>query len=852
MLTFPNLIKIVSFIIFFYLSSLSSAFSNASYDGVTFQGSFNQPYGIEFNNDGSKMFILDKKASKVFTYALSTAYDSSSAGGLQHTMNLASNQHMDITFNNNGTKVYFVDQNQDTVIEYPLSSAYDLSSAGTAINTNISAQANRASGITFNNDGTKMYIADSDSAVSGNTGNDVVIEYSLSSAYDTSDPTYVRLFNVTNSLSNPSIGSIRFNNDGTKVFFTDNHRNAIQVYSLSTAYNVSTMSRLGEFSVSTQGAAEPVGMTFNSSGTKLYVVDYQDDDVYQYSVSPAYDLLAEADTTAPTMTISSSTSGVTNGSTTSESSIALTFTSSEATSNFAVGDITVSGGAISNFATSSSTVYTATFTPNTESATIDVAAGTFTDAADNNNTAATQFAFSYDVTSPTMTIASSNVSSGDTSNDSSIALTFTASEITANFVEGDITVSGGSLSNFTASSATVYTATFTPSGIGTNTIDVAAEVFTDAVGNNNRAATQFVWTYQRTNPFDTAANLAVVETQIASTLRATSIAADAVDARLSSLNFGKQATLNQGIALAYNGSNEQIAKLFNYTLNKLNLERDINAEWNIWTTGSITIGESDRTATKSGIDFELQNIGIGIDKRYSLSYLYGFSMHHSNSEDEIDAINNVDTQTVSISSYHNLELPNNQNINATFIYSESDIETQRRGTDNTTYYYGYRDAYALQMSVGYALQFNFGDVSIAPNGKFDYGLIKLERFSESAGIDSMTFYDQHIHSSALSLGAKFAYNKSFETKHYSFMPYAEFAIEENLTDTSNLYAVYGAGTSQLFTKAMKRDYDNAFKILFGSDITYQDQNIGRLSLQRIDQLDHGEEHSIQFDINISF
>ena len=116
----------------------------------------------------------------------------------------------------------------------------------------------------------------------------------------------------------------------------------------------------------------------------------------------------------------------------------------------------------------------------------------------------------------------------------------------------------------------------------------------------------------------------------------------------------------------------------------------------------------------------------------------------------------------------------------------------------------------------------------------------------------MTFYDQHIHSSSLSLGAKFAYNKSFETKHYSFMPYAEFAIEENLTDTSNLYAVYSAGTSQLFTKAMKRDYDNAFKILLGSDITYQDQNIGRLSLQRIDQLDHGEEHSIQLDINIPF
>ena len=462
--------------------------------------------------------------------------------------------------------------------------------------------------------------------------------------------------------------------------------------------------------------------------------------------------------------------------------------------------------------------------------------------------------FDTDSTSPTMTISSSTVSDGATSNDSSISLTFTSNEATSNFDVADISVSGGTLSNFAASSTTVYTATFTPSGDGTTTIDVAAEVFTDAAGNNNSAASQFVWIYQnqRANPFNTTANLAVVETQIASTLRATSISADAVDARLSSLNFDKQTTFNPGIALAYNGSNEQIAKLINYTLNKLNLERDINAEWNIWTTGSITIGESDRTATKSGIDFELLNIGIGIDKQFSPSYLYGFSMHHSNSEDEIDDINNVDTQTVSISSYHNLELPNNQNINATFIYSESDIETQRRGTDNTTFYYGYRDAYALQMSLGYALQFDFGDVSIAPNGEYDYGLIKLERFSESAGIDSITFYDQHIHSSALSLGAKLAYDKPFKTGDYSLKPFGELSIEENLTDTSNLYAVYSARTSQLFTKAMKRDYDNAFKILIGSDIKYQDQSIGRLSLQHIDQLDHAEEHSIQININIPF
>ena len=61
-----------------------------------------------------------------------------------------------------------------------------------------------------------------------------------------------------------------------------------------------------------------------------------------------------------------------------------------------------------------------------------------------------------------MVITASEVSDGDTSNDSTLSLTFTSSEATSNFAVSDITVSGGSLSSFASTSSTVYTATFTP------------------------------------------------------------------------------------------------------------------------------------------------------------------------------------------------------------------------------------------------------------------------------------------------------------------------------------------------------------------------------------------------------
>ena len=67
-----------------------------------------------------------------------------------------------------------------------------------------------------------------------------------------------------------------------------------------------------------------------------------------------------------------------------------------------------------------------------------------------------------------MTITAAEISDGGTSNDATLSLTFTSSEATTNFVVGDITVSGGALSSFAASSSTVYTATFTPSGSWSN------------------------------------------------------------------------------------------------------------------------------------------------------------------------------------------------------------------------------------------------------------------------------------------------------------------------------------------------------------------------------------------------
>ena len=208
---------------------------------------------------------------------------------------------------------------------------------------------------------------------------------------------------------------------------------------------------------------------------------------------PATQFSYTYDGTKPTVAITSSE--VNHNGSYGGNQIGLTFTTSEATINFEEEDIVVSNGLLSNFTATSSTVYTATFTATINGeCNINVYSDVFTDAASNFNTGSL-FTWTKTGVDPTILITSSIAKFGTTTL-SSIPLTFTPSASTSNFVVGDIVVDGGgAISNFTGS-GTSYTATFTPSRTGVQTITVPKDSFTnsDLAGN---VEGQFIFTLER-------------------------------------------------------------------------------------------------------------------------------------------------------------------------------------------------------------------------------------------------------------------------------------------------------------------------------------------------------------------
>ena len=192
------------------------------------------------------------------------------------------------------------------------------------------------------------------------------------------------------------------------------------------------------------------------------------------------------DVDRPTVTI-----GVPSG--TQPGAFEATITFSETVSGFAQSDLSLSGSAASITAwsaNSDNTIYTATIAPTASgTVTVSVAANVATDGAGNTNTAATSknVTVSVDTDAPGVSItAPLSVQNG------AFSVTITFTEAVSGFTQSDLALSGtgsASITSWSSTGNTSYTATVTPTASGTVTLNVAAGVATDGANNRNTAAT---------------------------------------------------------------------------------------------------------------------------------------------------------------------------------------------------------------------------------------------------------------------------------------------------------------------------------------------------------------------------
>ena len=203
-----------------------------------FIGSNEKTTGVAISPDGTKIFVMkfgDATDISLYQYTLDTAFDiSSKDAGSEQKLDLApagdalNSQAEDITFNNDGTKLFAISDDGAMNI-HTLSTPYDISSGVTlvaddGINWRTYKQPWGSSNtimlpqtIRFNNDGTRMYLTE---AVINTTVSVGVVQYNLATPFVPSSTTSVEILNVRAQFpaDNVAIHAMNFDDDGTRMY----------------------------------------------------------------------------------------------------------------------------------------------------------------------------------------------------------------------------------------------------------------------------------------------------------------------------------------------------------------------------------------------------------------------------------------------------------------------------------------------------------------------------------------------------------------------------------------------------------------------------------------------------------
>ena len=249
-------------------------------DGIytTAQKGLSTLEGFTFNNDGTKAYAVDSFHARIIQYALSTGYDVTT---LTYTKELSiaarGKTPVSITFNNDGTKLYIIENGGNAeqeiaaskIDEYAVSSAYDIATATYTDSLDVSAQDANMKGIYFNNIARGAVDAGKLMFAIGDDGNDIN-EYLLTTAYDISTASFVDAHSVAPEDDSPR--GVAFDATGDRVFVLGGTGGTLNEYPLVTEFDISTTQAITDETSIRTNTIQPKGFSFSSDGTKMFVI----------------------------------------------------------------------------------------------------------------------------------------------------------------------------------------------------------------------------------------------------------------------------------------------------------------------------------------------------------------------------------------------------------------------------------------------------------------------------------------------------------------------------------------------------------------------------------------------------
>ncbi|MDA0208413.1 MAG: Ig-like domain-containing protein [bacterium] len=248
-----------------------------SYDSVFFDvGSQDgTPFEVQFNDDGTKMYVLGYDNDIVYQYTLSSAWNPSSASYDSVSFSVATQESVPegMVFKPDGSEMYIVGIVGDDVNQYTLSTPWDLSSASyTGVSISNSSRDATTVKVQFNDDGSKMFML---GFITGD-----IFQHTLSTPWDVTSATYDSVsFSTSEQTSNPY--AMAFSPNGDRILAVGGSDIGYQ-YNLTTPWDITTASYASKFYDFTEDT-NVYGLTFKPDETKLFMAGASGNDIFRYS-----------------------------------------------------------------------------------------------------------------------------------------------------------------------------------------------------------------------------------------------------------------------------------------------------------------------------------------------------------------------------------------------------------------------------------------------------------------------------------------------------------------------------------------------------------------------------------------
>jgi len=256
--------------------------TTAVYSGRSFSFPTGSHYGIAWKPDGTKFYYCRSDGTDyLYEYNATTPWDITSLVYVDRFIVTTTAQDPNgVWFKPDGTKVYILSFVEKGIIQFSLSTPWDVSTMSWD-NKKLGdgAAEGLPEGLYIRSDGA------SDGVQVFKTGRDggTVREFSLSTAWDISTDTYVQEYNP------PVLPyDVHFSPDGLKMFIlqasTTSSNDAVYEHDLSTAWDISTATYNSvKFTINAQDSF-PRAITFKPDGTRMYLAGFSTNDVFEYEL----------------------------------------------------------------------------------------------------------------------------------------------------------------------------------------------------------------------------------------------------------------------------------------------------------------------------------------------------------------------------------------------------------------------------------------------------------------------------------------------------------------------------------------------------------------------------------------